>query len=145
MLVDVVTELATEVLRPAAADADTACAAPDEVLAAATEVGLPILGVPESLGGISEERAVMAGTLVAEALAQGDLGLAVATLAPGAVATAIATWGTDEQQQTYLPAFTGDDVPAAALALTEPRPLFDALEPGHHRHPDRRRASSSTA
>jgi alkylation response protein AidB-like acyl-CoA dehydrogenase len=129
LLVDVVTELATEVLRPAAAGADTRCAAPAEVLAAATEIGLPLLGVPESLGGISEQRAVMAGTLVAEALAKGDLGLAVAALAPGAVATAIATWGTDEQQQTYLPAFTGDDVPAAALALTEPRPLFDALEP----------------
>src|SRR4249919_1325660 len=129
MLVDVVTELASDVLRPAAADADVACAAPGEVLTAANEIGLPLLGVPESLGGISEERAVMAGTLVAEALAQGDLGLAVASLAPGAVATAIATWGTDEQQQTYLPAFTGDDVAAAALALTEPRPLFDALEP----------------
>lgn len=129
MLIDVVTELATEVLRPAATDADTACAAPDEVLSAATAIGLPLLGVPESLGGISEERAVMAGALVAEALARGDLGLAVATLAPGAVATAIATWGTDEQQRTYLPAFTGDDVPAAALALTEPRPLFDALRP----------------
>jgi alkylation response protein AidB-like acyl-CoA dehydrogenase len=49
--------------------------------------------------------------------------------APGAVATAISTWGTEEQQQTYLPAFTDNDVPAAALALTEPRPLFDALEP----------------
>jgi alkylation response protein AidB-like acyl-CoA dehydrogenase len=129
LLVDVVTELASEVLRPAAADADVACAAPAEVLTAAHEIGLPLLGVPESLGGISEERAVMAGTLVAEALAHGDLGLAVATLAPGAVATAIATWGTDEQQQTYLPAFTGDDVAAAALALTEPRPLFDALDP----------------
>jgi alkylation response protein AidB-like acyl-CoA dehydrogenase len=129
MLVDVVTELATDVVRPAAADADVACAAPAEVLNAANEVGLPLLGVPEALGGISEERAVVAGTLVAEALAKGDLGLAVATLAPGAVATAIATWGTDEQQQTYLPAFTGDDVAAAALALTEPRPLFDALEP----------------
>src|SRR6476469_6871598 len=34
MLVDVVTELAAEVLRPAAADADTACAAPEEVLSA---------------------------------------------------------------------------------------------------------------
>src|SRR3954452_11468762 len=83
LLVDVVTELATEVLRPAAAEADTACAAPDEVLAAGTEVGLALLGVPESLGGISEDRAVMAGALVAEALARGDLGLAVATLAPG--------------------------------------------------------------
>jgi alkylation response protein AidB-like acyl-CoA dehydrogenase len=129
MLVDVVAELAADVLRPAAADADDACTAPEEVLRAANEVGLPLLGVPESLGGISGERAVMAGTLVAEALANGDLGLAVAALAPGAVATAIATWGTDEQQQTYLPAFTGSDVSPAALALTEPQPLFDALQP----------------
>jgi len=129
MLVDVVTELATEVVRPAAAEADVACATPTAVLTAANEIGLPLLGVPEALGGISEERTVMAGTLVAEAIAKGDLGIAVATLAPGAVATAIATWGTDEQQQTYLPAFTGDDVAAAALALTEPRPLYDALDP----------------
>lgn len=133
MLVDVVTELAAEVVRPAAADADVACAAPTEVLAAANELGLPLLGVPESLGGIAEERAVMAGTLVAEALAHGDLGIAVAALAPAAVATALATWGTDAQQQTYLPAFTapgpGAGVPAAALALTEPRPLFDVFEP----------------
>ena len=128
-LVDVVAELAAEVLRPAAADADVACAAPETVLRAANELGLPVLGVPEALGGVSEERAVMAGALVAEALAKGDLGLAVASLAPGAVATAIATWGTDAQQQTYLPAFTGNDVPAAALALTEPRPLYDALAP----------------
>jgi len=129
MLVDVVADLAREVLRPAAAEADVACAAPPEVLRAAAQVGLPLLGVPESLGGISEERAVMAGALVAEALATGDLGLAVAALAPGAVATAIAAWGTDEQQQTYLPAFTAGDVTAAALALTEPRPLYDALDP----------------
>jgi alkylation response protein AidB-like acyl-CoA dehydrogenase len=71
----------------------------------------------------------VAGVLVAEALAHGDMGLAVATLAPSAVATALALWGTDEQQSTYLRAFTCDDVPAAALALAEPRPLFDPLEP----------------
>src|SRR6188472_2496125 len=40
LLADVVTELATDVLRPAAADADVACAAPAEVLNAANEVGL---------------------------------------------------------------------------------------------------------
>ena len=45
---------------------------------ASLEIGLPILGVPEALGGISEERSAMAGTLVAEALAHGDMGLAVA-------------------------------------------------------------------
>ena len=139
MLVDVVSEFATEVVRPAAAEADDACAAPDEVLEAGLEIGLPILGVPEALGGISEERSAMAGTLVAEALAKGDMGLAVAALAPGSVATALGLWGTDEQQSTYLPAFTGDDVPAAALALKEPTVLFDVLEPGDHRHPRRRR------
>ena len=42
-------------------------AAPDEVLAAVQELGLPGLGVPESLGGIMEERSATAGALVAEA------------------------------------------------------------------------------
>ena len=130
MLVDVVTEFATEMLRPAAADADAACAAPDELLKSSLGIGLPILGVPEELEGISTERSAMAGTLVAEALAKGDMGLAVACLAPGSVATALSLWGSDEQQSTYLPAFTGEEVPAAALALTEPRPLFDAMSPG---------------
>jgi alkylation response protein AidB-like acyl-CoA dehydrogenase len=129
MLVDVVTEFAGEAVRPLAADANETCAAPGDLLKASLEIGLPILGVPEKLGGISEERSAMAGTLVAEALSRGDMGLAVATLAPGAVATALSLWGTDEQQQTYLPAFTGDDVPAAALALTEPAVLFDVLDP----------------
>jgi alkylation response protein AidB-like acyl-CoA dehydrogenase len=129
LLVDVVTELATEVVRPAAADADSACATPESVLKAGNEIGLPILGVPESLGGLSEERTATAGVLVAEALATGDLGIAVAALAPGSVATAISLWGSDEQQATYLPAFTGDEPPAAALALTEPAVLFDALQP----------------
>lgn len=125
MLVDVVRELAAEMLRPVAAAANETCAAPDEVLAAAQELGLPGLGVPEALGGTMEERSAMAGTLVAEALAHGDMGLAVATLAPGAVATAIGLWGTEAQQQTYLPAFTGNDVPAAALTIAEPTVLFD--------------------
>jgi alkylation response protein AidB-like acyl-CoA dehydrogenase len=129
MLVDVVTELADEAVRPAAAAADDACAAPEDLLQAGLEIGLPILGLPEALGGISEERSAMAGTLVAEALARGDMGLAVASLAPGAVATALGLWGSDEQQQTYLPAFTGEDVPAAALAIAEPTVLFDAMAP----------------
>lgn len=129
MLVDVVSEYAEEILRPAAAAADEACQAPDDVLKASLEIGLPILGVPEALGGISETRSATAGALVAEALAKGDMGLAVAVLAPGAVATALGLWGSDEQQQTYLPAFTGDDVPAASLALNEPSVLFDVLTP----------------
>ncbi|HUP99604.1 MAG TPA: acyl-CoA dehydrogenase family protein [Aeromicrobium sp.] len=127
MIVAVVKEFAAEVLRPGAADADAADDTPDKVLAQTSEFGLTLLNVPEALGGLSEERSAVTGVLVAEALAEGDMGQAVACLAPAAVATAIALWGSDEQQQTYLPEFTGNDVPAAALAIAEPAALFDPL------------------
>jgi hypothetical protein len=74
MLVEVARELAAEVLRPAAADADEAAQPEPEVIAQATEVGLATLGVPEELGGISAERSATAGVLVTEALATGDMG-----------------------------------------------------------------------
>ncbi|ALX04857.1 butyryl-CoA dehydrogenase [Aeromicrobium erythreum] len=128
MMVDVIGEFADEVLRPGAEAAEKADDTSKEVLDQTSEFGLTLLNVPESLGGLSEERSVVTGVLVNEALAYGDMGQAVACLAPASVATAISLWGTDEQQQTYLPAFTGDDVPAAALAVAESRPLFDPFE-----------------
>jgi alkylation response protein AidB-like acyl-CoA dehydrogenase len=68
--------------------------------------------------------------LAAESLAHGDMGLAVAALASSGVASALTLWGDADQQATYLPAFVGDHVPAAAFAALEPRALFDpfALE-----------------
>jgi alkylation response protein AidB-like acyl-CoA dehydrogenase len=128
MIVGVVKEFAAEVLRPGAAEAEAATDTPKEVLAQTGEFGLTLLNIPESLGGLSEDRSAVTGVLVAEALAEGDMGQAVACLAPAAVATAISLWGSDAQQQTYLPAFTGDDVPTSALAIAEPRPLFDPFE-----------------
>ncbi len=56
------------------------------------------------------------------------MGIALACLAPSAVATAIGLWGDAEQQSTYLPEFVGESVPAAALAILEPRPLFNPFE-----------------
>ncbi|MCW2750168.1 MAG: butyryl-CoA dehydrogenase [Aeromicrobium sp.] len=128
MIFGVITEFAAEVLRPGALIAETANDTPKEVLAQTSEFGLTLLNIPESLGGLSEDRSSVTGVLVAEALAYGDMGQAVACLAPAAVATAISLWGSDEQQQTYLPAFAGDDIPTAALAVAEPRPLFDPFE-----------------
>jgi alkylation response protein AidB-like acyl-CoA dehydrogenase len=119
---------AEEKIRPAALEADAACATPPELLAQAAELGVNMLGVPEELGGVMHEQAAVTSVLIGEALAHGDLGIAYAALAPGAVATAIGHWGSAEQEATYLPAFTGDDVPAAALAILEPRPLFDPLK-----------------
>ena len=127
-MVEVVSEFAAEVLRPAAAEADEACAAPAEVLGQSSDLGLTLIEVPEDLGGIVTERSTTTGVLVAEAMAHGDMGLAVACLAPSAVSTAVSLWGDEQQQAAYLPAFTGEQVPAAALAVTEPRPLFDPFD-----------------
>jgi alkylation response protein AidB-like acyl-CoA dehydrogenase len=119
---------AEEKIRPVALEADADCSTPPELLAQAAELGVNMLGVPEELGGVMHEQAAVTSVLIGEALAHGDLGIAYAALAPGAVATAIGHWGSAEQEAAYLPAFTGEDVPAAALAILEPRPLFDPLK-----------------
>jgi alkylation response protein AidB-like acyl-CoA dehydrogenase len=119
---------AEEKVRPAALDADAACETPKELLDQAAELGVNMLGIPEQLGGVMHEQAAVTSVLIGEALAHGDMGIAYAALAPGAVATAIGLWGSAEQEATYLPAFTGEDVPAAALAILEPRALFDPLK-----------------
>ena len=125
MIVDTVREFAAEQLRPVAADADAKCDAPQGLLRTSAELGITLVGVPEELGGVGTERSAVTNVLVAEALAHGDMGLAVACLAPAAVSTALVLWGDEAQQATYLPAFVGDNVPAAALTIAEPRALFD--------------------
>jgi hypothetical protein len=125
MLTEVVEEFAAERVRPIAADADRACQTPADVLATAAELGIAQIGVPEDAGGLSAERSAVTNVLVAQALAHGDLGVAVACLAPAAVSSALSLWGSADQQATYLPAFVGDTPPAAALSLLEPGAGFD--------------------
>lgn len=123
-------ELADEVIRPAAAQADADRAVPEKVRTAAWSMGTGLVGVPTALDGIAEERSAVTMALVIEELARGDMGIAVSLLAPAAVAAALASYGSADQQATYLPAFTGSDSSvAAALALMEPQPLYDPLKP----------------
>jgi alkylation response protein AidB-like acyl-CoA dehydrogenase len=128
MLRDAVRAFAADRLAPAALAADDACATPPELIAQANELGVAVVGVPEDLGGPVEQRSAVTSVLMSEALAQGDMGMAVACLAPAGVSTALAVWGDADQQSTYLPAFVSDDPPAAALAVLEPRALFDPLK-----------------
>ena len=62
-------------------------AVPDDVRRAMHEMGLALIGVPEELGGIAEERSAVTGVLVLEQLARGDMGIAVAQMATASVAT----------------------------------------------------------
>jgi alkylation response protein AidB-like acyl-CoA dehydrogenase len=129
MLVEALSAFASARLRPAALAADAACEPPEGLDAEAAEIGVALLGVPEELGGLDAERSTVTAVLAAEALAGGDMGLAVALLAPAGVAAAIARFGDADQQATYLPAFTGDAVAPAALALLEPGALADTFAP----------------
>jgi len=125
MIVDTVGEFAAEILRPAAHDADEAVDYPRELIGKAAELGITAINIPEDFDGIAAHRSAVTNVLVAEALAYGDMGLALPILAPGGVAAALTHWGSASQQATYLPEFAGENVPQACVAIAEPQPLFD--------------------
>ena len=125
MIVDAMKRFAGDALRPTAAAADEACAPPAALLAQAAELGITAMNVPDELGGVGQERSVITNALVAEALAHGDLGLALACLSGPSVAIALAEFGSAEQEAQYLPALTGDQPPQAAIAVMEGGALFN--------------------
>lgn len=125
MLTSAVREFAEEQLRPGAHDADEAAETPQEILNNAAELGISLVSLPEEYEGLASESASTTSALVAEALAFGDMGQAIAILAPAGVATTITNYGDDAQQKTYLPEFAGESVPQAAVIVNESRALFD--------------------
>ena len=125
LIIETLDEFAEEVLRPAAHDADEAAAYPRDLIAKAAELGITAINIPEDFDGIATHRSSVTNVLVAEALAYGDMGLALPILAPGGVASALTHWGSADQQATYLNEFAGENVPQACVAIAEPRPLFD--------------------
>src|SRR5271163_4647510 len=125
MIVETLEDFAEEILRPAAADADEAATYPSDLIAKAAELGITAVNIPEDFDGIAAERSSVTNVLVAEALAYGDMGLALPILAPAGVAAALTHWGSANQQTTYLHEFAGENVPQACVAIAEPQPLFD--------------------
>jgi alkylation response protein AidB-like acyl-CoA dehydrogenase len=125
LIVETVEEFAAEILRPAAHDADAAIAYPPDLVKKAVDLGITAINIPEDFDGIAAERSSVTNVLVAEALAYGDMGLALPILAPAGVAAALTHWGSAGQQATYLKEFAGENVPQACVAIAEPQPLFD--------------------
>lgn len=128
MMKETFERLAEDLILPAIEKADEACEAPEEVLNAVHEMGLVSLTVPAELGGDSETRSPLTNLIVLEALAKGDLGMALAAAAPLSVAAALVDFGTAEQQGKYLPGFVGEEFVPAAIALIEPHPAFDPYQ-----------------
>src|SRR5271170_6713823 len=85
LIVETVEQFAEEVLRPAAHDADAATTYPPDLVKKAAELGITAINIPEDFDGIAAERSSVTNVLVAEALAYGDMGLALPILAPAGV------------------------------------------------------------
>jgi len=125
---DMAGRFAREVLRPEAQAADARCKPHAAYATQLGELGLGQLVVPEKLGGVATTSSVVTGALLAEDLAYGDAGLALAALSSISVANALVRWGSAEQQSQFLPAFVEAHPPSAAIAIAEERPLFDPNE-----------------
>jgi len=122
-------EFADSALRPIARECDEASALPQSFLDEAWQLGLVSTQLPEAFGGGGEPRSPITNALVLEELAWGDVGLALAAVAPAAFAFAVADFGTDAQKRALLPLFCGPRFHAAALAVIEPGPAADAALP----------------
>lgn len=128
LILETMNRFARERLYEVALASDEASAPVAGILAESHELGLTQLAVPEALGGAGESRSPITNVLVAEALARGDAGLALAALAPVSVVNALVDFGTSEQQGKWLPLFVGDHFVPAAVALAEPRTTTDPLD-----------------
>lgn len=128
LIVETMARFARERLYDVALESDESNGPAAGLLAESHELGLTQLAVPEALGGAGEARSPMTNVLVAEALARGDAGLALAMLSPVAVVNALVDFGTSEQQGRWLPMFVGETFVPAALAIAEPRTTTDPMD-----------------
>ncbi len=116
---------ALEVIRPVAGELDRHARFPSEILSRAASAGLYDPSLPQRLAG---DPGGLLGAIYAEELHYGCAGVALALGAATAVAGAIATQGTSEQFQRWVPQCygVGDQPAVAAYALTEPHAGSDA-------------------
>ena len=126
LIQDTVSDFARDHVRPAAHDADESGDVPDTLIEQAWQLGLIHSTIPESYGGVASAAPLaVTGALIAEALAWGDLSVALHVLAPQLVTVPVLTLGSDEQKSQVLGTYTGERFTAGSAALVEPRFGFD--------------------
>jgi alkylation response protein AidB-like acyl-CoA dehydrogenase len=108
---------AAEEIRPLAREADETATFPEGVWDRLGEMDMLSLTVPERYGGYDADGLTYA--LVNEELAGGTLAVATAVSVHALVTSCIATFGTDRQQERWLPEMA-DGRPVGAFCLSEP-------------------------
>jgi alkylation response protein AidB-like acyl-CoA dehydrogenase len=128
LIVETVRQFATNEIRPKARECEEAAKIAPELLAGAHELGFTANALPEEFGG-GGARSAVTGALIAEELAWGDLGLALAIQSPTLAALPVADFGSVEQKQTLLPQFVAQSFVPGSLALVEPDFRNDPFKP----------------
>jgi alkylation response protein AidB-like acyl-CoA dehydrogenase len=105
-------------VRPVAAELDREERFPKEILKELADLGLMGVNIPAALGGA--EAGVVAYSLAMMEVARGCASTAVTMSVTNMVAEVIATFGTPEQRETYVPRLTSGEYVAGAFALSEP-------------------------
>ena len=113
------TQRLANTLREQANQAETTGYPTNAVLAESEALGLNLFVLPEAWGGISSEAPAETMTLITEQLAWGDMGLALALLAPTACLSAISRWGNASLQEKWLSRFAEGQFLPTAMAIHE--------------------------
>jgi acyl-CoA dehydrogenase len=122
---EVVEEFAREQVRPAARAAEESGEIPPHLLQACADFGFVRALLPTEYGGAGEARSILAGAVVAEALAWGDMAIALHALSTNLLALPILEWGSPAQRRQFLPRLAQADFQSGAAAWMEPRFDFD--------------------
>ncbi|MZR61687.1 acyl-CoA dehydrogenase family protein [Alcanivorax sp. DP30] len=117
-----------ESLTPAARQADDQAAMNSDLISAIHDFGLALMPVPEALGGVGLPRSPLSNALACEDLGTGDMSHALAALQPMAAVNALMDFGSEEQQEQWLPGLASEQWQGAAVALVEPRATFEPTE-----------------
>ena len=120
MLIDAVERYAANDLREAAREAEESGEIPHALIEKGWEMGILQASVPEAYGGFGEHSAVT-GVLAAEAMASGDLAIALAVMTPSTYVMPILYGGTEAQKETLIPPVIEAEWKPYVAALTEPR------------------------
>jgi alkylation response protein AidB-like acyl-CoA dehydrogenase len=116
-VVDLVRDFVDREVRPVARELEHANEYPERLIEQMKRLGIYGLAVPEPYGEAPVSAPCYVG--VTEQLARGWMSLAGAMGGHTVVSTLIATFGTSEQKQRYLPRMATGDI-RATMALTEP-------------------------
>lgn len=120
---------AEQALAPAARAADEAARADQDAVNGIAAFGLPLMSMPEALGGAGLPRSPVSNVLAVEDLARGDLSTTLLALQPLGVVNALLDFGDERQHEAWLPRFASEAPVPAAIALGEPRATFEPGDP----------------